>query len=223
MRPDITRIYATWHVHKFTWPDITCKCHASCKLRVMSASWHYTNLHDLYMYRNLRDLNLCKCQVNVNLRVMSWDAVNYVNLSVMSLTRIYATWHYTNLGDLTLHKFCDLTLHEFMRPDITRIYMTWHYTNSGRRNITCNVSVMTLHEFTWPDMYRNLRDLPLRVMYSVLPLHEYTRTCQVHVNSCNLSGRINSCNCLYANLSDLTLRVMYAGHDHEFKCTCQVA
>jgi hypothetical protein len=35
----------------------------------------------------------------------------------------------------------DLTLHEFMVPDITRIYATWHYTN---------LRDLTLHEFTRP-------------------------------------------------------------------------
>ena len=43
------------------------------------------------------------------------------------------TWHYTNSRDLTLH--------EFMRPDITRIYATWIYTN---------LNDLTLGEFTRP-------------------------------------------------------------------------
>jgi hypothetical protein len=59
-------------------------------------------------------------------------------------TRIYGTWLYANLIDLTTN-LSDLTLGEFKWPDITRIYATLHYTN------LCN---LTLREFMGLDFMR---------------------------------------------------------------------
>ena len=146
---DFTQIYATWlYLRIYGQADVNTR-----------------NLSDADITRKVRSLTTNSCKVrlpdfSVNLRRpeitrMLCDLNLHVIYAYLSGTRKFTrTWQvhviyvyptgYTNSCNV------DLTLHEFMRPDITRIYMTWHYTNSRDLYITRNLCDLTLHEFTWP-------------------------------------------------------------------------